>query len=339
MKQAVTLKDLARELNIATSTVSRALKGSPEISAITRARVQKLAKELNYEPNALALSLRHSKTNTIGVILPELVHFFFSTVISGIEDIAYSNGYNIIICQSNENIDREILDTKALFNHRVDGILACVSRNTSVYDHFIAIQDKGIPIVFFDRDVPIDASKILSNDFEGGYNATKHLIESGKINLIHLSGPEGLMLSEQRTRGFIQAHQDLGIPFNKEKILRCGDGDAQENYKIIQNTLKKGMKFDGIFAVNDIAAVGALQALQAAHISVPQEVAIVGYSDWQFSSFISPRLTTIRQNGNEMGRKATELLLEEIHSKDIFIEPKCITLPTKIILRETTLNK
>jgi LacI family transcriptional regulator len=147
------------------------------------------------------------------------------------------------------------------------------------------------------------------------------------------------MLSEQRTRGFVQAHQDLGIPFNKEKILRCGDEDAQENFKIIQNALQKGMKFDGIFAVNDIAAVGALQALQAAQISVPQEVAIIGYSDWQFSSFISPTLTTIRQNGNEMGRKAAELLLEEIHSKDTFIEPKSITLPTEIILRGTTLNK
>jgi len=170
MKQAATLKDLARELNIVTSTVSRALKGNPEIHAVTRARIQKLAKELNYEPNAL--SLRNSKTNTIGVILPGLVHFFFSTVINGIEDIAYSSGYNIIICQSNESIDHEILDTKALFNHRVDGILACVSRNTSVYDHFIAIQDKGIPLIFFDRDVPIDASKILSNAFDGGYNAT-----------------------------------------------------------------------------------------------------------------------------------------------------------------------
>ena len=338
MKQAITLKDLARELNISTSTVSRALKDNPEISTSTRARVQKLAKELNYEPNALALSLRHSKTNTIGVILPKLVHFFFSTVISGIEDIAYSNGYNIIICQSNERIDREILDSKALFNHRVDGILVCVSKNTTNYDHFIAIQDKGIPIVFFDRDVPIDASKILSNDFEGGYNATKHLIQSGKTNLIHLSGPEGLMLSEQRTRGFIQAHQDLDIPFDKEKILRCGDEDAHENFKIIQGALERGVKFDGIFAVNDIAAVGALQALQTAQISVPQEVAIIGYSDWQFSSFISPKLTTIKQNGNDMGKKATELLLEEIHSKDTFIEAKSITLSTEIILRETTLN-
>ena len=227
MKHTVTLKDLARELNISTSTVSRALKDNPEISTSTRARVQKLAKELNYEPNALALSLRHSKTNTIGVILPKLVHFFFSTVISGIEDIAYSNGYNIIICQSNERIDREIIDSKALFNHRVDGILACVSKNTTNYDHFIAIQDKGIPIVFFDRDVPIDASKILSNDFEGGYNATKHLIQSGKTNLIHLSGPEGLMLSEQRTRGLVQAHQDLNIT-DKEKILRCGDEDVKK---------------------------------------------------------------------------------------------------------------
>ena len=339
MKHTVTLKDLARELNISTSTVSRALKDNPEISTSTRARVQKLAKELNYEPNALALSLRHSKTNTIGVILPKLVHFFFSTVISGIEDIAYSNGYNIIICQSNERIDREIIDSKALFNHRVDGILACVSKNTTNYDHFIAIQDKGIPIVFFDRDVPIDASKILSNDFEGGYNATKHLIQSGKTNLIHLSGPEGLMLSEQRTRGFIQAHQDLNIPFDKEKILRCGDEDAQENFKIIHDVLERGMKFDGIFAVNDIAAVGALQALQTAQISVPKEVAIIGYSDWQFSSFISPKLTTIKQNGNEMGKKAAELLLEEIHSKYTFMETKSITLSTEIILRGTTINK
>ena len=148
MKQAVTLKDLVLELNISTSTVSRAVKDNPDISTITRARVQKLAKELNYQPNALALSLRHSKTNTIGVILPKLVHFFFSTVISGIEDIAYSNGYNIIICQSNENIDREILDSNTLFNHKVNGILTCISENTTNCDHFITIQDKVSHCVF-----------------------------------------------------------------------------------------------------------------------------------------------------------------------------------------------
>ena len=229
--------------------------------------------------------------------------FSLSTVIGGIEDIAFSNGYNIIICQSNVRIDCEILDNKALFNYRVDGILACVSKNTTNYNHFVVIQDKGIPIVFFDRDVPIDASKILSNDFEGGYNATKHLIQSGKTNLIHLLGPEGLMLSEQRTRGFIQAHQDLKIPFDKEKILRCGDEDAQENFKIIHGLIERGMKFDIIFSVNDIAAVGALQALQTAGISVPKEVAKICYSDWQFSPFISPILTTINQDGNERGKK------------------------------------
>ena len=336
MKSQVTLKELARKLGIATSTVSRALKDNNEISIETRIRVKKLATELNYEPNALALSLRRSKTYTIGVILPELVHFFFSTVISGIEDVTFSKEYNVILCQSNESLELEISNCKALFNHRVDGIIACISKETTNYNHFIALQEKGIPLVFVDRENPVDASKIISGDFNGAYDATQYLLKSGCKRIIHLAGPQNLVLSQERMNGFLKAHQEYGIATDENQIVRCGGGETHEAFEIVRNLIEKKYLFDGIFAVNDMAAVGALKAVKSAKLRVPEDVSIIGYSDWALCTFISPPLTTVQQKGYEMGTKAAELLLKEMHSKDTFIEPSIIVLPTKLILREST---
>jgi LacI family transcriptional regulator len=176
----ITIKDIARELGISPSTVSRALKDHPDISPETKKAVNKLAEELNYQPNSIALSLRHRKSNTIGVIIPEIVHFFFSTVISGIEDIAYGAGYSVIISQSNESYEREVMDTKAMFNNRVDGIIVSMSRETQDLGHFESIHKRGMPMVFFDRSCDLfECSNVLVDDINGGYQATSHLIEQG----------------------------------------------------------------------------------------------------------------------------------------------------------------
>ena len=228
----VTIKDIARELGISPSTVSRALKDHPDISPKTKKVVNELAERLNYQPNIVALSLRQSKTNTIGVIIPEIVHFFFSTIISGIEDVAYSAGYNVILAQSNESEAREMSDLKALFNSRVDGLLMSVSRETSTYDHIEAILAKGMPIVFFDRvyNNP-KLSKVIVDDFAGAKEATLHLIRQGCRRIAHLEGPPNLEISKQRLEGYRQALEENGIPFSKELVVICPSGTIEEGKK------------------------------------------------------------------------------------------------------------
>jgi LacI family transcriptional regulator len=335
MARNVTIKDIARQLSIAPSTVSRSLNNNPEISKDTRERVWALAKELNYTPNPIALSLRHQKTNSIGVILPEIVHFFFSTVISGIEEVAYENGYTVIVSQSNENLDHEILNSKALFNHRVDGLLACISCQTEKMDHFQALIDKGVPVVFFDRDVTdIDASSVLVDDFQGAYDATKHLIDAGKKRIVHISGPSKMLISQRRIAGFKQALLDGGHTADDSNIIFCQRGDFEEVALLFQTFMDSDQPFDGIFASNDMAAMSAMQLLKKASISIPGEVAVVGFSNWQFSEFIDPPLTTVDQPGREMGKQAAKLIIQEIKTKeDEFIEPTKIVLPTKLVVR------
>jgi LacI family transcriptional regulator len=337
LKKTATIKDIARNLSISPSTVSRALKDNPEISAETKKKVWKVAKELDYEPNLLALNLRQQRTHTIGVVLPEIVHYFFSTGISGIEEIANKKGFNVIISQSNESEEREISAVRALFNHRVDGILACLSKETANFDHFLAIQDKGKPIVFFDRTpLTMDASKVSIDDEDGGHQATMHLLNSGKTKLIHLAGPEKLSISQERLKGFIRAHQEKGMIVDDDQIIPCGSGTEAEAHAIIRSLLGEGRNFDGVFAVNDMAAVGAMNAIKEANLNIPEDVSVVGFSNWQVSSFVSPPLTTINQPGFLIGQKATELLIKEIEMKENeFIEPTTLTLPVELVKRSS----
>src|SRR6186997_1771573 len=216
----VTIKDIARELGISPSTVSRALKDHPDISPETKKAVNELAEKLNYQPNIVALSLRQSKTNTLGVIIPELVHFFFSTVISGIEDVAYSAGYNVIITQSNESLQREKIDIKALFNSRVDGMLISVSRETNNFEHIEAILAKGVPMVFFDRVYEnANSSMVIVDDLSGAKDATRHLIEQGCKRIAHLEGPPNLVISKQRLQGYLDAMNEGGMPIDQSLII------------------------------------------------------------------------------------------------------------------------
>ncbi|MEQ8812135.1 MAG: LacI family DNA-binding transcriptional regulator, partial [Imperialibacter sp.] len=254
----VTIKDIARELNISPSTVSRALKDHPDISKETKKAVSELAAKLNYQPNLIALSLRKSKTNTIGVIIPEIVHFFFSTIISGIEDVAYKAGYNVIISQTNESFLREVSDTNALVNSRVDGILASVSKETVSYDHFRNLIDRGIPLVFFDRVCEeLNTSRVIVDDYDGAFQATEHLISIGCKTIVHLEGPKNLDITKNRRDGYLAALKKNNLPINEDLIIHCEQTTFDEGSRQIATLFDKKLTFDGIFANNDMVGIGA----------------------------------------------------------------------------------
>lgn len=337
----VTIKDIARELGISPSTVSRALKDHPDISPETKKAVTKLAEELNYQPNSIALSLRHSKTNTIGVVIPEVVHFFFSTIISGIEDIAYDAGYSVIVAQSNESYEREVMDTKALFNNRVDGILISMSRETTDFAHFENLHSRGIPMVFFDRVCePIQCSKVVIDDFDAAYQATSHLIEQGYKKIAHLGGPKTLRISQDRLGGYRKALEDNNLEFNSSWLVHeIGADDEREAKATTSEILSMTDKPDAIFASNDIAALGALLAAREKGIKVPEDLGIVGFSNWRFTSLTEPSISTIDQPGFQMGQEAAKLLIKEIESEEEdLIEPVLKTLQTTLIKRQSSVR-
>jgi LacI family transcriptional regulator, galactose operon repressor len=336
MKARVTIKDLARELDISPSTVSRALKDHPDISPETKQLVKELAEEMNYKPNLIAQGLRKSKTNTIGVIVPELVHFFFSTVISGIENVAYARGYNVILCQSAENYEREVTDTRALWNSRVDGMLVSLSRQTTKYDHFQELLDEELPIVFFDRVTDsLKTSQVTVDDYLGAYKAVELLINKGCKKIVHLAGPDTLDISKNRLKGYTDALESNGLKVKKELIYPCAKGTYEESKKLTLEIFNKHPEIDGIFGNNDMAALGSILALQELDVAIPEKVKVVGFSDWQLSSFIKPRLSTVSQAGYEMGQEATSILINEIESST---EPTIVkkVISTKLIERETT---
>jgi LacI family transcriptional regulator len=337
----VTIKDIARELGISPSTVSRALKDHPDISPDTKKAVNELATRLNYQPNIVALSLRQSKTNTIGVIIPEIVHFFFSTVISGIEDVAYSAGYNVILAQSNESQTREISDMKALFNSRVDGMLMSVSRETTNFDHIESTLAKGVPIVFFDRVYKTEqSSKIIVDDFSGAKEATLHLIEQGCKRIAHIEGPPNLEISKHRLEGYKAALQEHNIPFEKELIAICPSGTIDEGKVATEKLLQLKKRPDAIFASNDPSAMGAMQAIKEAGLKMPDDVALVGFSNWFFSSLMDPPLSSVDQPGFEMGQEAAKLLIRQIEKQDNNAEfaPETKVLKTRLIVRQSSLK-
>jgi LacI family transcriptional regulator len=339
----VTIKDIARELGISPSTVSRALKNHPDISAETKKAVHELAEKLNYQPNIVALSLRHSKTNTIGVIIPEIVHYFFSTVISGIESVAYEAGYNVILTQSNESAQREATDLRALFNSRVDGMLISISRETKQYDHIENILTKDVPVVFFDRwyDNP-RTSKVLVDDYEGAYEAVKHLISQGCKRIAHLEAVPGLSISEDRKRGYVDALKDHGHVIDEQLTVICPSGSLEDGQRAAEKLLSLKNPPDGIFANNDLLAFGAMQVIKKKGLKIPDDIAMMGYSNWFFSALMDPPLSSVHQPGFEMGQEAARLLIRQIELKgkdNAEVKPEKKILKTHLVIRESSLKK
>lgn len=338
----ITIKDIARELGISPSTVSRALKDHPDISAETKKAVTELAEKLNYTPNSIALSLRQSKTNTIGVVIPEIIHFFFSTVISGIEDIAYDAGYSVIVSQSNESYDREVLNVKALFNNRVDGMLISHSRETTNYDHFKSIFDRGMPMVFFDRVTDsVDCSQVIVDDFAGSFNAVEHLIEQGYKRIAHLSGPTGLSISKDRFDGYKAALEKHNLSFDEKLVIRDNASEDEEvSKKLTKRLLSMPNPPDAMFAMNDIAALGAMLGAKEMGLKIPEDFAIIGFSNWRFTSLTEPPMSTVNQPGFEIGQEAMRLLLKQIDAKeDDLVKPEVVKMQTNLIVRGSSIKK
>ncbi len=332
----ITIKDIAKMLNISASTVSRALKDHPDISPKTKRMVQAFASKMNYRPNALALNLRRSKTNTIGVIIPEIVHHFFSSVISGIDKVAYAAGYNVIICQSNEDYNREVIDTQALLDNRVDGVLMSVSKTTFQFDHIQNLIEHGIPVVFFDRaPEEIDADKVFIDDFMGAKIATHHLIATGCRKILHLAGPPHLLIGQKRRDGYIKALEENGIPFNPDFVIKCDTRD--DVFANAGNILQMANQIDGIFAVNDSTAIAAMQVLIKNNIRVPEHISVIGFGDGPNATIVYPPLSTVEQKGTEIGKEAIQLLINQIENqKEEYATSTKIITPV-LRIRESTM--
>ncbi|MBC6426991.1 MAG: LacI family DNA-binding transcriptional regulator [Ekhidna sp.] len=335
-RQNVTIKDIAKELGISPSTVSRALKDHFEISQETKDAVKRVAEVLNYQPNSFALSLRYSRSHTIGVIVPEIVHFFFSTVISGIEDVAQARGYNIILTQSNESLEREMANIQTLFNNRVDGVLVSLSRESHDNNHIESVMQKGLPVVFFDRVAQgIECSKVIVDDCLGGYQATQHLIRQGYKRIAHLAGPGTLNIAYQRLEGYKKAHEEEGLEIDEDLIVFNKISNEDETHDAVYDLLKKKNP-DALFASTDMAAIRAIKTAQEYGKSIPVDFGVVGFSNWQFTSLTSPSISTIEQPGFEMGQHAAELLIKEVESEAEEVTFESIKLPTGLIVRESS---
>ncbi len=332
----ITIKDIAKMLGISASTVSRALKDHPDISPKTKRMVQAFAEKMNYRPNALALNLRRSKTNTLGVIIPEIVHHFFSSVISGIEKVAYAAGYNVMICQSNEDYNREVIDSQALLDNRVDGILMSLSKTTLNFDHIRNLINHGVPVVFFDRaPEEIEADKVFIDDFVGAKIATHHLIATGCKNILHLAGPPHLLIGQRRRDGYIKALEENGIPYNPDFVIKCDTRD--DVFANAGKILQMANQIDGIFAVNDSTAIAAMQVLMKNDIQIPEHISVIGFGDGPNATIAYPPLSTVEQKGTEIGKEAIQLLLNQIENKEDTYIPTTKIITPVLRIRESTM--
>ena len=335
----MTQKDIATRLGISVSTVSRALKGNPNIHDKTREAVLALAKEGNYQPNSNALSLKKRRSFRIGVIIPEIVHHFFSSVISGIMEYAEQNGYSVLLTQSNESYQQEMREAQLLFSTQVDGLLVSLSNETSSCNHFIQFQDYGIPVVFFDKTKnDFEASTVVVDDRVGAFGATQHLIDVGCKRIAHIKGPRRPLNAKRRLQGYLEALESNGLPVDEDLILECTDVSRQEGYDFTKRFLSLKKPPDGIFTITDKVGVGAMDAIREAELEVPKDVAVVGFSDSEVATVVRPHLSSVRQPGFEIGAKATELLLQEI---DIYGEDEVplfqnIVLDTSLQIRESS---
>ena len=330
----ITIKDIATELGVSVSTVSRALKDHPDISEETKRKVLEIANRKNYRPNAIALSLRNRKSNIIGIVIPQIVHHFFSSVISGIDEVAYEAGYNVLISQSNESLEREIHNVQTLMLSRADGILASKTKETIDFQHFVDIKNSNVPLVFFDRKIEsIEADSVIIDDKKAAFEATEYLIKTGCKKIIHLKGPNSLAISKNRLAGYIAALTKYEIKVDYNRIRETDSFDL--GYQTINDLIENKVDFDGIFAVNDLTALGAISALKHHHIKIPEQVSVIGFTNGIISKMSDPPLTTIEQNGFIMGCKAAELLIERINNENIY-PYKTELIPTELIVRGTT---
>ncbi len=332
-----TIHDIARELKISASTVSRALNDNPRISLKTKEKIKAVADSLGYRPNTLASNLRNKKSNTIGIVVPLINRHFFSSVISGAEDIAFKAGYNVVISQSNDQAAKEIKIVQSMFSNRVDGLIISIAMQTNTFEHLKIFKKKNIPLVFFDRVIPeIITDKIVVDDFAGGFRVTQHLIDQGYKRIAHLAGTQNLMTYFDRKNGYIEALSKNGISYD-ESLVIVTSLTSEEGVTAVQQLMELPNPPDAIFCGNDTTALSVMIYLRDKGVRIPQDFGIVGFSNEPFSKVVSPSISTIAQPGFKMGQKAAELIIKEIETKER--NPQTIVLPTELIVRESSSKK
>ena len=349
MKKRVTLKELARELDVSISTVSKALKNSPEISQDTIEKVKAFAKLLNYRPNNIALSLKNRNTKTIGIIIPDIVHHFFTKVIKGVENYANAAGYNVIVGLSNESFSNEVINMEMLANGSIDGFIISISRETMQrqdYQHFTETLNEDIPLVMFDRIVSeIPCDKVTVDDTKGARIAVETLLEKGSKKIAILTTKDYVSVGRLRTKGYLEALKKHGINPIPELILKIDDDLLYEEDHLgfletqIRELFLLHPNVDGIFAVNELYAVVAMKVAKQMNIDIPRSLQVIGFTDGILSKHATPALSTVSQHGESMGVKAAELLIQRINERinDLPKEPtKTVIISTDLIQREST---
>jgi LacI family transcriptional regulator len=335
-RRKVTLKDIAKDLGISVSTASRALKAHPDIAKETIQLVKDYAAKHKYVPNIIAVNFRKSRTKNIGLIVPELVHHFFSTVISGSIEEAKKLGYNILVSQSNDHLADEIIACQTMMASSVDGLLISISNETFEGDHILEFIDEGKPVIQFDKILEkLPVPKLIVDDYEGGYQATKHLIANGYSKIAHIAGRRDVLNACERLKGYISALEDHHLPVLEEYIIYCDAISEEEGEVYMEKLLQLPNPPDAVFCITDLVALGVIKTLKKHKIAIPSEIAIVGFSNWKLAEIVSPSLTSIDQHGYQMGVEAVRMLIKKLEDKNYEIPDK-VELKTALIVRESS---
>jgi DNA-binding LacI/PurR family transcriptional regulator len=334
--QLITVKDIARRLRLHHTTVSKALRDHPDISSETKQRVLSLAKQLHYHPNSVARSLKKQISSTLGVIVPSIKNDFFSAVISGIEEVAYAQGFNTVVCQSNEDSDREAIHVGTLISNRVAGVLISVAQTTQSGASLVTLSEQGIPLVFFDRVCDgVASGRVVVDDYGGAILAVEHLLQRGYKRIAHIAGLEHTSIGRDRCRGYVDACRRNGVAVDPDLIV-FGGFEEQDGTTGLQTILARGVQPDAVFAVNDPVAVGAYHEIKRLGLAIPKDIALVGFGDTTLSSYLAPPLTTVTQSPYRMGKIAADMLLKQIGNPDHSGESHVEVIETELILREST---
>lgn len=338
MYEAITIKDIGKALGLSTSTVSRALRGSYEISSETKKLVLEYAEKINYRPNPVALSLKGRRNCSIGVVVSEIANNFFSQAINGIESIAYNRGYHIIISQSHESAEREKVNINHLASRSVDGLLVSLSSETKDLSHLISMHDKGLPIVFFDRITnDINTFKVIVDNQKAAYDATTHLIKKGFTKIAHITNAINLSITGERLEGYRKALEENGIAFNEKYVQYCNHGGmvSEEIEESLKKLMGQKQKPNAVVTASDRITTCLLSAMRKLNLKAPDDIAVVGFTNTNVPEIFNPPLTTIRQPAFEMGQIATELLIKLIESKRPITEFETKVLNTELFVRES----
>jgi LacI family transcriptional regulator len=339
MKRKITLKQIAKELDVSISTVSKSLRNSPEIGEETRLRVQAFANFYHYKPNNIALSLKNRRTKTIGIIIPEIVHHFFSTVINGIEQVANENGYNVVICLSDDSFDKEVLNMELLANGSIDGFIMSLSKETQYkgdFHHITEVINQGMPVVMFDRVAnEVMCDKVIIDDKLAAYEAVQSLIDKGRKKIALVTTVDYVSVGKLRTDGYIKALLDNELPFDDDLIIKIEDIDTCE---IIIAKLLEDKAIDAVFAVNELFAVTCIKTANKMGLNVPKDLAVIAFTDGIISKYSTPTITTVSQSGIKMGNRAAQIIIDRLESEEDDEKETYVTeiVETYLIEREST---